>query len=101
MQLAYLGALLVSLAGLGFADWRHRLVLFYDLRRALKTLGTALAVFVVWDLLGIASGIFLAGDSRYATGIFLMPQFPLEELFFLALLVYLPLILWQGLRRWR
>lgn len=101
VSLSYLTALVVSLAGLAALDWRYKLAFFADFWRAMLVQAVALAVFVCWDLAGIGSGIFLAGQSRYATGIFLLPQFPLEELFFLMLLTYLPLIAWQGLAVWR
>ena len=100
MGLLYLLALFISIGGLGLLDWRYRLAFFADAGRTLRVLGVGLALFVAWDLAGIDSGIFLAGDSRYATGIFLAPHFPLEELFFLVLLVYLPLVTWQGVKVW-
>jgi lycopene cyclase domain-containing protein len=97
---AYLAALLVSLAGLGVLDWRYRLALFADARRTLATVGIGVAAFLAWDLAGVGLGIFFRGDSRYLTGIQVAPEVPLEELFFLALLVYQTLLLWLALSRW-
>ena len=96
---AYLAALLVSLAGLGFIDWRHRVAVFADARRTLATVGIGVAVFLAWDLAGVELGIFFRGDSRYLTGIQVAPEVPLEELFFLTLLVYQTLLLWLALSR--
>jgi lycopene cyclase domain-containing protein len=96
---AYLAALLVSLAGLGLLDWRYRLALFADARRTLATVGIGVAAFLAWDLAGVGLGIFFRGDSRYLTGIEVAPEVPLEELFFLTLLVYQTLLLWLALSR--
>ena len=96
---AYLVALLVSLAGLGLLDWRHRLALFADARRTLATVGVGIAVFLAWDFAGVGLGIFFRGDSRYLTGIQVAPEVPVEELFFLTLLVYQTLLLWLALSR--
>lgn len=96
---AYLIALMVSLAGLGFLDWRHRIALFDDARRTLATVGAAVAFFLVWDLIGVGLGIFFRGDSEYLTGIQVAPEVPVEELFFLTLLVYQTLLLWLALSR--
>jgi len=85
---AYLIALLVSLAGLTLADFRWRLALFQNSKRTLATLGLGVASFLIWDLLGIGFGIFFKGDSPHLLGIDILPQVPLEELFFLTLLCY-------------
>ena len=94
---AYLMALLVSLAGLGFLDWRYRVAFFADARRTLGTTGIGVAVFLVWDLAGVGLGIFFRGGSRYLTGVQVAPEVPLEELFFLTLLVYQTLLVWLAL----
>lgn len=99
MSAAYLAGLVVSLLGLGFLDWRHRVALFADARRTLATVGIGVAVFVVWDLVGVGLGIFFRGDSAYLTGIQVAPEVPLEELFFLTLLVYQTLLLWLAFSR--
>ena len=55
-------------------------------------------LFVIWDAAGIALGIFFKGQSGLLTGIMLAKDFPIEELFFLALLCYTTLIVatWFG-----
>lgn len=96
---AYLIGLLVSLAGLGFLDWRYRVALFADARRTLATVGIGVAAFLVWDLAGVGLGIFFRGEAPYLTGIQVAPEVPLEEVFFLTLLVYQTLLLWLALSR--
>lgn len=101
MSLAYLAALLFSIAGLGLLDWRHRVAVFAQPRRALLTIGIGAAVFLAWDLAGVGLGIFFRGDADYMTGVLLAPEVPLEELFFLILLNYLTLLVWRALERRR
>lgn len=100
-KIIYLCALLVSLAGICVIDWRYKLVLFHDLKVAAKCLLLGVLFFVIWDLLGIHLGIFYEGQSRFMTHWMVAPHMPIEELFFLTLLVYLPLVLWEYLDRVR
>ena len=93
----YLLCLLIGLTGLTVIDWRYQLIFFSDWRRAVRIMVVLIAGFVVWDLLGVALGIFFVGDSNYLTGLRLAPEFPLEELFFLSLLVYTALVIWRVL----
>jgi lycopene cyclase domain-containing protein len=88
----YLAILLVSLAGLGLTDWRHRLAFRVHPKAAAITLSVAMVFFLIWDFAGIALGIFFRGDAPHLTGIMLAPELPLEEIFFLALLSYSTLI---------
>ena len=96
MEFAYLAALLISLAGLVTIDWRYRLAFWYDHVRTIATLVIGIGVFIVWDILGIALGIFFHGGSSYTLPIRILPEFPIEELFFLTLLCYCTLILYRG-----
>ena len=98
-QYAYLTALLVSLAGLATLDWRFRVAAFDQPRRALITVAVAVAVFLVWDLVGVGLGIFFIGDAPYLSGIVIAPEVPLEEVFFLVLLTYQTLLLWRAFAR--
>jgi len=54
----------------------------------------------VWDLIGIALGIFFRGDTANLSGLLLAPELPLEELFFLILLSYNALLVYLGFARW-
>lgn len=95
-QFFYSMALLFSLLGLGVLDHRFKLAFFYDRNRTIKTLALAVMIFAIWDIIGIGLNIFHIGSSQYLTGIQLSPEFPVEELFFLLLLMYNTLLLWRG-----
>lgn len=101
MRYFYLATLLFSLSGMIILDFRYRLALFYDVRRTLLTVTIGVVTFIIWDILGIALGIFFSGHSVYMSGIYLGPEFPIEELFFLVFLCYFTLVLHRlGETRW-
>lgn len=89
---AYLLALLVSAAGVAALDARGRLVLWRRPRRAVLAILIGTAFFLIWDAVGIATGVFVKGDSPMLLGIDLAPHLPLEEPVFLAFLCYLALV---------
>jgi len=95
MSLLYLAALLFSLAGMVILDKRYRLAFFHNWRRATITLGIGLGIFIIWDILGIGRGIFFSGQSPYMSGLYLGPEFPIEELFFLTFLCYFTLNMYR------
>lgn len=101
MSGVYAASLLVSAACLVLLDVRFRLLF----RRSPVVGGVVLVIglvfFIAWDAVGIGLGVFRHLDSRWATGILLAPEFPIEELLFLAFLCYLTLILLSGWQRWR
>ncbi len=99
MSFLYLGALVVSLVGLGVLDRRFELALFVQTMRTVVTIAMAVAVFLVWDVLGVERGIFFIGDGPYQSGILLSPEIPIEEVFFLTLLTYQTLLLWRWFSR--
>ena len=84
----YLAALIASLIGLVLLDHRFKLVFFRDWLAGTVALVTGVAFFLVWDLFGIANGIFFRGESQGLTGLMIAPELPLEEVFFLTLLCY-------------
>lgn len=86
--LIYLGALILSLGGSVLLDWRFGLTFWRDARKATWTMTLGIIFFLVWDLFGIALGIFFRGVTDLMTGVLLAPELPLEEVFFLALLCY-------------
>ena len=85
----YLTALASSLTGMTLIDYRFKLCLFADAKSWVKYLLISLGIFVVIDYLAIATGLFLAGDSEYESGIFLPGKMPIEEPLFLLLMSYL------------
>ena len=94
MGLLYLAALLVALTGMVMLDRRFALFFWADARRAAIVMAAGLVFFVVWDLLGIGLGIFFRGETSFMTGLQVAPELPVEELFFLALLVYVTMDLY-------
>ena len=89
MGVLYLAALLISLFGMVMLDRRFRLFFFTDARRAAIVLSIGVAFFLVWDLVGIGTGVFFRGETSFMTGLQIAPELPIEEVFFLALLCYL------------
>ena len=101
MTLLYLLALLIALTGMTVLDARFRLFFWRDARRAGVVLVAGIAFFLVWDLVGVGSGIFFRGETEFMTGLQVAPEVPLEEVFFLALLCYLTMNVygfWSRLR---
>jgi lycopene cyclase domain-containing protein len=96
VTLAYLLVLLLSLGGMVLLDRRFRLFFWRGPARAAIVLGAGLAVFLAWDLAGIALGIFYRGESTLMTGLQLAAELPVEEFFFLAFLCYLTMNVVQG-----
>lgn len=99
MSLAYLGALLVSLAGVVLLDVRHRLFVGRDPARAVIVLAIGTVFLLLWDAAGIALGIFFRADGAWSTGILLAPELPLEEPVFLLFLCELIMVLVCGAQR--
>lgn len=95
MSWLYLAGLVFALSCLVLVDWRNKLALFVERRRTLIVIALSVLIFVVWDILGIILGIFFHGGSVYTAGIWLGPEFPLEEIFFLTLLTYSALLSYQ------
>ena len=94
----YLIFLLVTIGCMVLCDWRWKLAFFHDARRATILSVVLVAAFLLWDVLGIATGTFFRGDASYMTGILLGPEMPLEEPIFLFFLCYLILNLTAGTR---
>ncbi len=97
----YLIALLIAITGMVLIDRRWKLAFWKDARRTALTLSVAISVFVLWDLIGISLGIFFHGGSSYTLPYRIAPEFPIEELFFLFLLTYTALIIFNGVTTWR
>ncbi len=96
MSVAYLACLVTVSAALVLLDSRFALVFWRVTRRATVVVIVGMAFFLAWDAVGIASGVFARGRSRFMTGIELAPELPVEEPVFLAFLCYLTLILIVG-----
>ncbi len=94
----YLLGILTAISCLGLIDYRWKLVIAYKAKRALGAMTIGYIVFIIWDLLGTRLDIFFLGNSRFMTHLQIAHNFMMEELFFVVLLVYLPLILWQAFK---
>lgn len=96
MQWSYLIGLVVAIFCMGLIDYRYKLALWHNRRRTITTILIAVGIFVIWDILGIGLGIFFHGNSNYSLPFTILPEFPIEELFFLVLLCYTTLIIYRG-----
>lgn len=96
MEWIYLLLLIFSLIGLFLIDWRNKLAFFADTRRTFITLVIGILFFLVWDVAGVALGIFFSGGSPYSLPFMVLPEVPIEEFFFLFLLCYLTLLIYRG-----
>lgn len=99
MHLLYAACLLVSVVGMAILDWRYRLFWFHNWRMAAAVHGIGLGVFLLWDVSGIAFGIFARGNSPYMTGIEIVPELPVEEVAFLIFLCWLTMNTYSGINR--
>lgn len=89
---AYLATLLVSIGSMALIDRRWRVFLWADPRRGAVLLVVGLVFFLAWDVVAISSQIYRRGASAAMTDIELLPELPLEELFFIVFLCYLTMV---------
>ncbi|GAA4700822.1 hypothetical protein GCM10025781_18960 [Kocuria gwangalliensis] len=73
--------------------------------RAWIVLVLGVLFFLAWDVVAIFHGLFWHGDNSLTLGIFVAPELPIEEIFFLAFLCYQTMmyvlgapVLWRWLR---
>ncbi|HKP08061.1 MAG TPA: lycopene cyclase domain-containing protein [Microbacterium sp.] len=95
----YLAAILASAAGVLLIDRRWRLAAWRTPGSTAIAVGVGTAFFLAWDAVGIATGVFVKGDSALLLGVDLAPHLPVEEPVFLAFLSYLALVAWSGALR--
>jgi lycopene cyclase domain-containing protein len=100
MTFAYFGTLLFSLTGMVLLDRRFRLSFWRRPVVSAWSMATAVVFLLIWDLAGVANGIFFRGESSWMTGVLVAPEVPLEEVFFLALLSYLTLNIFGASQMW-
>jgi lycopene cyclase domain-containing protein len=95
----YLLAILLSAGGIAVIDARWRLAAWRAPLATAAAVAIGVVFFLAWDAVGIATEVFLKGDSPLFLGIDIAPDLPLEELFFLAFLCYLSLVVWAAAMR--
>jgi lycopene cyclase domain-containing protein len=93
MSWAYLTILVAGIACMVLVDFRWRLVLWSDARRAVAVLVAGFVLFLAWDLIALRLGLYRRGDSPGMTGLEVAPDLPVEEFFFIVFLCYLTLTL--------
>ena len=96
IQFSYLAGLLIGITGMAIMDNRYKLAFWHDRKRTTLTVLIGVVIFIIWDLLGIGFGIFFHGGSQFSLPIRILPEFPVEELFFLLLLCYCTLVIYRG-----
>ena len=101
MQAYYLIGLITAIIALVIVDYTFKLAFFHDRKRTALTLSLSVWLFVVWDIFGIKFGIFYHGDSPYTLPARIIPEFPVEELFFLFLLTYVALLIYRFVEKKR
>lgn len=90
----YFFLLLFSIFGLLILDYRYKLAFWRSLKPSIYTISCSLALFLLFDVLGIVNKIF-ATNQKYVIGIYAVSKnLPLEEFLFLFLLSYLTLLLY-------
>jgi len=95
----YVLALVVSLAGVALLDARHRLFVWHRPRRALAVLAVGVTLFLCWDAVAIARGIFERGRGDALLGVEVAPHLPVEELVFVTFFSYLTMVVFTGTLR--
>ena len=100
MTFVYLAALLFSLTGMVLLDRRFRLSFWRRPIVSAISMTTAVVFLLVWDLAGVANGIFFRGESSWMTGVVIAPEVPVEEVFFLTLLSYVTLNTFGASQSW-
>ncbi|WP_101523788.1 lycopene cyclase domain-containing protein [Nocardioides houyundeii] len=103
MSLLYLGFVVLSTLCMGLVDRRWSLFLFARPRLAAVVVGLGVAFFIAWDLVAIELGMYVRGDSPAMTGLEVLPELPVEEIFFIIFLCYITMVLHSLLLRapWR
>jgi lycopene cyclase domain-containing protein len=97
-SLVYLVSLVFVLVCMALTDRRWKLFFWADARRAAAVFAFGFGLFLVWDLVALHHELYERGRSELMTGIELAPELPVEELFFVAFLPYLTMVL-HGLGR--
>lgn len=99
-QLVYLLSLVAVLGCMAATDRRWRLFFWADAKRAWSVFATGFVLFLVWDLVALELRLYERGRSEFMTGVEVAPDLPVEELFFVAFLPYLTMVLHGLLVRW-
>lgn len=91
----YSAVLAAAWSSLLVVDWHWRLVWWRYPKAALLCMAALLPLFVIWDIAGIAGGVFFTNQHLVLGWHIVSPNFPLEELVFLGLLIDSSLVLYR------
>jgi lycopene cyclase domain-containing protein len=94
--MTYLILLFAAGACLAVVDWKFRLCFWRSPGPASAVVAAGVGLFLAWDAVAIAAGVFLHGASPFMTGVLLAPELPLEEPVFLAFFSYSALLLFAA-----
>ncbi|WP_138416825.1 lycopene cyclase domain-containing protein [Sinomonas gamaensis] len=94
--MTYLILLFAAEACLAVVDWKFRLCFWRSPGPASAVVVAGVGLFLAWDAVAIAAGVFLHGASPLMTGVLLAPELPLEEPVFLAFFSYSALLLFAA-----
>lgn len=97
--LIYLACLLAGICCMLLIDRRFSLFFWHNAGAASLVTAAGVAFLLLWDAAGIASGIFLRGEGKVASGIVLAPEMPIEEPVFLVFLVLCTMVAYTGFAR--
>lgn len=93
---AYLAALIISLAGLFYLDYRYRLAFFTQPQLTIRVIAISVIFFLAWDVAGVYLDVF-STNQQFVSGLNLgHPDLPIEEPIFLILLSYVTLLVWRA-----
>lgn len=95
MQYYYLLALITSIAGLLYADYRYKLMWWYNRKQATICLVAGVTFFLLWDIVGIVLGVFATNQAWVSGWHVITPNLPIEEFLFLGLLSMNCMIGWR------
>lgn len=95
MKYAYLTILIISICGLLATDYKYKLVFYDKPRVAARSIIAMMAILLFIDVIGINWQIFSTNQS-FVVGLNLgSPNLPIEEIFFLFLLCYSVLVIYN------
>jgi len=98
-QYFYICMLILSIAGLTLADFRYKLVFWYDKLASGKAIVVTMLILLLFDIAGVLNHIF-STNQEYVIGIYVVTKdLPIEEFLFLFLLSYVTLLIYQSIKR--
>lgn len=99
MKYTYLTILIFSIVGMTLLDYKYKLSFFKYPSAAFKSTLIVMSLLLFADIVGINWKIF-STNTRYVSGLFIGSEnLPIEEFFFLFMLCYFTLNIYQLFKR--